>query len=289
MRVLISLLLLGLSGGGAFCSDAPPTQQDKSAIEAAALDYMAGAHEGNVARIERSVHPELVKRSVMKLPQDGREVLRTAGFSRLAEMVRAKQLPPLEGEKDQVEFTLFAVRDGLASGRVVSPLFCDYCHFANMDGQWKLIQVLWHPNPAAASGAEPKPAFDPEREKKAIRQAALDYLEGYYSGDAERMARGVHPELCKMIPVTLPQTGRTMLNYSGSELLIEATRARTGLLDEDKRNIRLTIFDVQPNIALVEVLSTMFHDYLQLACLNGEWKIVNVLWKMNPEAPRPAR
>jgi hypothetical protein len=288
MRLLICLLLMGLSGAGALCSDAPVTDQEKAAIEAAALDYMAGAHEGNAARIERSVHAELAKRSVMKLP-NGQEILRHAGFSRLAELVRAGQLPPLKEKEGQIEFTLYAVRDGLASGRVVSPMFYDYCHFANMDGQWKLLQVLWCPNPAAANDAAPKPAFDPEKEKKAIRQAALDYLEGYYSGDAERMARAIHPELCKMLPVTLSQTGKTMLNYAGSELLIEATRARMGLLDEDKRDIRLTIFDVQPDIALVEALSTMFHDYLQLACINGEWKIVNVLWKMNPDAPRPSR
>jgi hypothetical protein len=289
MRTLTVLLLMGLLCVGTVSSAATETEQEKAAIEAAALDYMAGAHEGNADRIERSVHPELTKRSVMKMSPDGREVLRTAGFSRLAELVRAGQVPLLEGGKDQVEFTLYAVREGLASGRVVSPVFYDYCHFANIDGQWKLMQVLWCRNPAAATEAEPKPAFDPEKEKKAIRQAALDYLEGFHSGDAERMARAIHPELCKIIPATLPQTGKTMLNYGGSELLIEATRARLGLLDEDKRNIRLTIFDVQPHIALVEVLSTMFYDYLQLACINGEWKIVNVIWKMNPDAPRPSR
>ncbi len=33
----------------------------------------------------------------------------------------------------------------------------------------------------------------------------------------------------------------------------------------------------------------MFYDYIQLAKINGEWKIVNVLWVMNPNAPKPER
>ena len=31
----------------------------------------------------------------------------------------------------------------------------------------------------------------------AIRQTALDYIEGWYEGNAERMERALHPELAK--------------------------------------------------------------------------------------------
>jgi hypothetical protein len=34
----------------------------------------------------------------------------------------------------------------------------------------------------------------------AIRQTALDYIEGYYSGDAVRMERAIHPDLNKATP-----------------------------------------------------------------------------------------
>jgi len=39
---------------------------------------------------------------------------------------------------------------------------------------------------------------DPDPEKKAIKKAALDYIEGSFSGDAERMANALHPELTKV-------------------------------------------------------------------------------------------
>jgi hypothetical protein len=34
----------------------------------------------------------------------------------------------------------------------------------------------------------------------AIKQTALDYIEGWYEGNAERMERSLHPELAKRIP-----------------------------------------------------------------------------------------
>lgn len=39
----------------------------------------------------------------------------------------------------------------------------------------------------------------------AIRQTALDYIEGWYEGNAERMERALHPELAKRIVRTNPQ------------------------------------------------------------------------------------
>ena len=49
---------------------------------------------------------------------------------------------------------------------------------------------------AAAIG--PAFAASPEDEA-AIRAAALDYLEGWYAGDAARMERSLHPDLAKRI------------------------------------------------------------------------------------------
>ena len=43
----------------------------------------------------------------------------------------------------------------------------------------------------AGAGAE-DPAVDP-----GIEQACLDYVEGWYTGDVERMKRALHPDLAK--------------------------------------------------------------------------------------------
>ncbi len=223
-----------------------------------------------------------------KAPQTGKEVLYKAGFSRLAELVRANAVP-LAPEERHIEITIFAVREGLACAKAVSSVFYDYLQLAKIDGAWKLINVLWRYNPSHPNGKVQGDPPDVNEEIAAIKRTAMNYIEGSFSGDAERMAAAIHPELNKVIPVTLPQTKTTMLNYSPAGLLIEGTRAKMGLVDEDKRNIQFKVLDLQNEIAMVEVLSSMYYDYLQLAKLNGQWMIVNVLWKMNPGAPRPKR
>jgi hypothetical protein len=41
-------------------------------------------------------------------------------------------------------------------------------------------------------------------DETAIRQVALDYIDGYYSGDVTRMERAIHPDLNKAAPRDLP-------------------------------------------------------------------------------------
>ena len=61
----------------------------------------------------------------------------------------------------------------------------------------------------------------------AIRQAALDYIEGYYEGDAARMERALHPELAKRIVRTNEQ-GRSQLGQMSAMSLVQGTRAGGG-------------------------------------------------------------
>jgi hypothetical protein len=69
-------------------------------------------------------------------------------------------------------------------------------------------------------------------------------------------------------------------------MLIEGTRAKMGMLAEDKRAIEVTVLDAAEDLAMVKVVSARYYDFLQMAKMGGEWKIVNVLWVMNPAAVR---
>lgn len=117
-------------------------------------------------------------------------------------------------------------------------------------------------------------------DRAAISQAALDYIEGYFEGNFERMARACHPELNKVIVRQLPN-GREILSHMGASILVEVTRAEMGVLPPEERNIEVTILDVFDNIATVKISSAGLIDYLHIARINGEWKLVNVLWAPN--------
>src|SRR5207253_2700854 len=61
-----------------------------------------------------------------------------------------------------------------------------------------------------------------------IREAAMDYIQGWYEGNAERMQRALHPELAKRIIRTDPKTGRSGLNTMGALTLINSTKMGGG-------------------------------------------------------------
>jgi hypothetical protein len=119
-----------------------------------------------------------------------------------------------------------------------------------------------------------------------IRGAALDYIEGWYAGDAERMERALHPELAKRIVNTNPNNGRSSLGQQGAMTLVANTRRGGGKdtpVSRQRKDVR--ILDIFGNSASVRVDADTWVDYLQVAKWNGKWVIVNVLWEMRPQQP----
>jgi hypothetical protein len=116
-----------------------------------------------------------------------------------------------------------------------------------------------------------------------IRQAALDYIEGYYTGNAERMERALHPELAKRI-VQSDDRGRQRLGQMSAATLIQGTREGGGRDTPDSlRRHDVTILDIYQNAASAKIYASYWVDYLHLAKWHGRWVIVNVLWEMHPQ------
>ncbi len=117
-----------------------------------------------------------------------------------------------------------------------------------------------------------------------IRAAALDYAEGWYSGDGDRMARAVHPELVKRILVTDTATDRAFVQTMGASALVNGARhgyGKTTPADRQQKDVR--ILDVFGNAAVARVIMADWIDYLQLVRADGRWQIVNVLWERKPD------
>ena len=118
-----------------------------------------------------------------------------------------------------------------------------------------------------------------ENDKAAVKQAALDYIEGWYSGDAARMERALHPDLAKRGIWLNPENGKTVLRPLTAEKLVEYTKQDSGKKPKDQWNIEVTIFDMLENSATVKIVSVDFIDYAHVAKVDGEWKLLNVLWE----------
>ena len=143
--VIVILVLLALPIS-AIAEDDKAGTEERALIEMAVRDYIDGWYEGSAERMERALHPDLVKRRVRGM-DNGRQVLSTVSASSMVEYTRAgggtKQRQ--EGQKNEV--TILDVSSHTASVKTVSPDFIDYIHLAKLNGQWRIVNVLWEPVP----------------------------------------------------------------------------------------------------------------------------------------------
>lgn len=115
-----------------------------------------------------------------------------------------------------------------------------------------------------------------------IKQAALDYIEGWYEGDAARMERALHPDLAKRI-VRVDPRGRSGLGQMSAMGLVQATRDGGGKdTPKEKQQKDVTVLDIFGNAASAKIIASSWIDYLHLVKWNGRWVIVNVLWELKP-------
>jgi hypothetical protein len=117
----------------------------------------------------------------------------------------------------------------------------------------------------------------------AIRQTALDYIQGWYTGDAPRMERALHSELAKRI-VRTDTLGNFRLDQQSAMTLVQGTRNGYGkTTPQADRLDDVRILDIYRNAASVRINASYWVDYLQLAKWHGRWVIVNVLWELKPK------
>jgi hypothetical protein len=112
------------------------------------------------------------------------------------------------------------------------------------------------------------------RDESAIEATVLDYFEGWFDGDAERMERALHPQLAKRAL----RDGE--LSESPAPEMIEATAAGIGRArDPGERRIEIEVVDIQPPIAAAVVRSNVYREYIHLVRTESGWKIANALWE----------
>jgi len=111
----------------------------------------------------------------------------------------------------------------------------------------------------------------PEAARAAVVATALDYFEGWFDGDAERMERALHPALAKRGPTLRTTTREQMVAWT-------AEGEGRALDPGPGRRIDVTVVDVHGDIASAVVESDVYREYLHLVRTDDGWKIVNALW-----------
>lgn len=109
-----------------------------------------------------------------------------------------------------------------------------------------------------------------KRDEEQITATVLDYFEGWFEGDVDRMDRALHADLVKR------QAGAT-LGITTKERMLDLTRLGEGKADAG--DIAISIEDVGEEIASVTVLGGVYHEYVHLVRTPDGWKIANALWQ----------
>ncbi len=113
-----------------------------------------------------------------------------------------------------------------------------------------------------------------------IRATALDYIDGWYSADAPRMERALHPHLAKRL-VYSDSAGRSHLVDLTALELVQGTGRHPAIPPAERRE-DIRILDIFGNAAVVKIDATGWVDYLEEIKWNGRWVIINVVWENRP-------
>jgi hypothetical protein len=124
-----------------------------------------------------------------------------------------------------------------------------------------------------------------DADREAVRQAALDYVEGVYNVEPSRIERSVHPKLAKLGFYRPPADDAYRPGSAMTfERLVEVAKNynKEGKLRKDAPK-EVTILDLLDQTASVKLVAEWGVDYMHLAKFDGKWMIVNVIWQSPPK------
>ncbi|MEO7967125.1 MAG: nuclear transport factor 2 family protein [Gemmatimonadaceae bacterium] len=136
---------------------------------------------------------------------------------------------------------------------------------------------------AVAQKTAPHPT-SPAAEREAVRQAVLQYVDGFYEGDSTKLVNVLRPELYKYGFDWNAKAGR----YEGSQMTWSEAMAFANHVKASNRAARpgspkeVTLLDVSDQTASAKLKAWWGMDYLLLAKFEGKWMISHVLWQSAP-------
>ena len=111
----------------------------------------------------------------------------------------------------------------------------------------------------------------------AVRITVTNYIEGYFTGDAQRMEQTLHPHFLKhVIHAAIP-----MREMNGPEMMKAVRSEGAPDLPAASKTEQVTVLDVTEDIAAAKLVTPGWTDYMTLSKANGEWKILSVVQRID--------
>jgi len=123
------------------------TDIERDGIKQAVLDYVEGIYEVSPQRIERSVHPDLVKRGFYIKKGETAYSPSPMTFTELVNLSKTYNKGGKLAKDAPKEVAILDVLDQTASVKLIAIWGVDYMHLAKYNGKWMIINILWQTPP----------------------------------------------------------------------------------------------------------------------------------------------
>lgn len=144
--VVASVVMLALTLGTSSVMSRTQAAQDREAVRQAGLDYVEGVYNVQPERIERSVHPSLVKRGFYKKGATAPYVEMPMTYDQLVNLARTWNK---DGKRDTSikKVEVLDLLDQTAVVKITASWGIDHMLLGKYDGKWKINLIQWQSPP----------------------------------------------------------------------------------------------------------------------------------------------
>jgi len=122
------------------------TDADRETIKRTALNYAEGWYQGNAAKMESVLSPDLAKR-IARTNSQGQSSLGQMTALSLVQGTRGGSGKSTPKEEQQKDVKVLDVFGSAATVKLEMRDWIDYMHIAKKNGKWVIINVLWDLKP----------------------------------------------------------------------------------------------------------------------------------------------
>ena len=121
---------------------AESSADDRAAVVRTALDYFEGWFDGDAARIERALHPELAKRSLGQGSSDPERLATLTALQMVEGTARGEGQREDPGDR-RIEVEVEHLHGTIANATVRSAVYVEYLQLVHTRHGWKIVNALW--------------------------------------------------------------------------------------------------------------------------------------------------
>ena len=125
------------------------------------------------------------------------------------------------------------------------------------------------------------PALAQSDDRDAVRQAALDYVTAVYESRPELIERSVSTELTKH-GFSRQKDGSYRRSPMTYQQLLTVAKEWNADRKRDTSIKEIVVGEVLDQTATALVRAEWGIDFMQLAKIDGRWKILNIVWQSHP-------